>query len=97
MEHCIFGCIQVGCSKKGKLSVVDIDVYINGGATLDLSIAVLERMVSHLANAYSIPNASVRGRACRTNLPSCTAFRGFGAPQGMLVAENIIAKVAEVR
>ena len=32
----------------------------------------------------------------KTNLPSNTAFRGFGGPQGMLVAEDIICKVARV-
>ena len=30
----------------------------------------------------------VRGVCCRTNLPSITAFRGFGSPQPMMVVEN---------
>ena len=36
----------------------------------------------------------VRGRVCKTNKVSNTAFRGFGGPQGMLVSEDIIDRVA---
>ena len=37
----------------------------------------------------------MKGMMCRTNLPSNTAFRGFGGPQGMLMMENIICEIAE--
>lgn len=36
----------------------------------------------HFENSYYIPNAYVLGYSCKTNLPSNTAFRGFGGPQG---------------
>jgi xanthine dehydrogenase large subunit len=36
----------------------------------------------------------VNGRVAKTNLVSNTAFRGFGGPQGMLVMEEIIDRVA---
>lgn len=48
----------------------------------------------HCSNSYKVQNLHVRGWVCRTNLPSNTAFRGFGAPQGMFAAENIIRHVA---
>lgn len=32
---------------------------------------------------------------CKTNTPTNTAFRGFGGPQGMMIAEGYITKVAE--
>lgn len=48
----------------------------------------------HYENAYYIPNACVRGWACKTNLPSNTAFRGFGGPQGMFAGEHIIRDIA---
>lgn len=44
----------------------------------------------HMQNAYRIPNMHYRGYLCKTNLPSFTAFRGFGGPQSMFVAETII-------
>ena len=34
------------------------------------------------------------GRVAKTNLASNTAFRGFGGPQGMLVIEEIIDRIA---
>lgn len=48
----------------------------------------------HYENAYYIPNACVRAWSCKTNLPSNTAFRGFGGPQGMFAGEHIVRDVA---
>lgn len=45
-------------------------------------------------NCYLIPNATLRGHCCKTNLPASTAFRGFGAPQGMLLMETLMSHVA---
>lgn len=45
-------------------------------------------------NAYYIPNFRCRGKACKTNLPSNTAFRGFGFPQVTVVVEAYVAAVA---
>lgn len=36
----------------------------------------------------------VSGYTCATNLSSNTAFRGFGAPQGMFFAESIIDHIS---
>lgn len=49
----------------------------------------------HFENAYFFnSNVHVTGYACKTNLPSNTAFRGFGAPQGLFAGEYIIRDVA---
>ena len=45
-------------------------------------------------NAYKIPNVKVTGRVCKTNVPSNTAFRGFGGPQAMFVMETIMTQLA---
>ena len=55
---------------------------------------MLERAILHSTNAYYVPNVHVRGRICQTNLPSNTAFRGFGGPQGMSVMEDVIDRIA---
>lgn len=36
----------------------------------------------------------VTGTMCKTNIPSCTAFRGFGGPQSQVVTETWIAHIA---
>jgi len=79
----------------GKIRALDVELLSNGGAYADLSIAILERAMFHVDNIYHIPNIRIRGRACRTNLPPNTAFRGFGAPQGIFVIENILQQAAE--
>jgi xanthine dehydrogenase large subunit len=85
---------QIGFDASGRINAYDIELLANGGAYADLSIAILERAMFHADNAYHIPNARIRGRACRTNLPPNTAFRGFGAPQGIFVIEYIIEQIA---
>ena len=50
----------------------------------------------HCENAYHIPNFSVVGYVCKTNIPSNTAFRAFGRPQTMYMMECIISDVAAV-
>lgn len=59
-----------------------------------LLLQVIDRASLHIDNTYFIPNIEVNAYACKTNLPSNTAFRGFGAPQGMFAAENMIRDVA---
>lgn len=73
---------------------MDLEIYNNGGNSLDLSLPVLERAMFHSDNVYMIPNVRIRGKVCFTNFPSNTAFRGFGGPQGMLVTENWIQRIA---
>jgi xanthine dehydrogenase large subunit len=85
---------QVGFDDTGKITAYDVELLANGGAFADLSIPILERAMFHAENAYFIPNVRIRGRACRTNLPPNTAFRGFGGPQGIFVIENIIEEIA---
>ena len=55
---------------------------------------VTERATLHSTNTYDIPNVDIESLICRTNLPSNTAFRGFGSPQGMFIMEHIIDHVA---
>lgn len=54
----------------------------------------MEKALIHYNNAYYFPNGRVRGWVCKTNLPSSTGFRGFGGPQAMFAAENMIRNVA---
>lgn len=59
-------------------------------------LQVLDRAMHHFENCYHIPNVKVSGWVCKTNLPSNTAFRGFGGPQGMFAAEHFIRDVARI-
>lgn len=56
---------------------------------------MLDRAVFHYENSYKIPCVRIFAYACKTNLHSYTAFRGFGGPQGMFVAETMIRHIAD--
>lgn len=86
---------KVGVSKEGKLIALDADVYDNAGFSQDMSGAVMDRCITHIDNVYECPNVFVRGHVCKTNIHSNTAYRGFGAPQGMYIAETIMYNIAE--
>lgn len=85
---------KAGFTNDGKIVSYDTRLYSNGGYYSDLSVAILERAMLHSDNAYFIPNISIAGYACKTNLPPNTAFRGFGGPQGIFAIESILEKAA---
>ena len=85
---------KIGLSGDGKILAYEVSFYQNAGAFADLSTAILERSLFHATNSYFIPHVKATGYCCRTNLPPFTAFRGFGAPQAMLVIEAAIHKAA---
>jgi xanthine dehydrogenase large subunit len=86
---------EVGFERDGRIHALKYEFYSNGGCSIDLSPSILERTLLHADNCYHIPNADFRGRICFTNLPSNTAFRGFGGPQAMSATENIIESIAQ--
>src|SRR5690606_31505942 len=85
---------QAGFDDDGRVHALVVDLYADGGWSVDLSPPVLMRAMVHVDNAYFIPNVRIRGLVCRTNVASNTAFRGFGGPQGMLVGEEVIDRIA---
>ncbi|MGW0992462.1 xanthine dehydrogenase molybdopterin binding subunit [Streptomyces sp. NPDC002523] len=85
---------RIGFDADGRIQALDATLTADGGWSLDLSEPVLARALCHIDNTYWIPNARVAGRIAKTNTVSNTAFRGFGGPQGMLVIEDILGRVA---
>ena len=94
-RHPFLGRWKIGVNKDGKIQALDVDIFNNGGWSWDLSAAVCERAMSHSDGCYLIPNVHVRGRICKTNTMSNTAFRGFGGPQGLFIAECYMTEVAD--
>lgn len=93
-RHPFLGRYSVGFDDAGMLLAMQVELYADGGWSCDLSPPVLMRAMVHVDNAYYCPDVHISGRICRTDLPSNTAFRGFGGPQGMLVGEEIVDRVA---
>jgi xanthine dehydrogenase molybdopterin binding subunit/xanthine dehydrogenase small subunit len=93
-RHPFLGRFRVGFDDEGLLRAAKVELFSNGGWSLDLSRAVTDRAVFHLDNGYYIPHVEFSGVVAKTNLASNTAFRGFGGPQGMLVIEEILDRIA---
>ncbi|MEK6571164.1 MAG: xanthine dehydrogenase molybdopterin binding subunit, partial [Bacteroidota bacterium] len=85
---------DAGFDHEGHLLAVNFELNSDGGCATDLSFAIMQRAMLHVDNAYYIPNFRVIGRVWKTNLPSNTAMRGFGAPQGMAAIETVIDRIA---
>lgn len=93
-RHPFLARFKVGFDSEGRLRAARVHLYSNGGWAMDLSPAITDRALFHLDNAYYIPAVEFRGQVARTNLSSNTAFRGFGGPQGMVVIEEILDRIA---
>ena len=93
-RHPFHARFQVGYQDDGRIDAVQVHLFSDGGWSLDLSLPVNDRALFHLDNAYYFPHVHFEGRVCKTNATSHTAFRGFGGPQGMVVIEDIMARVA---
>ncbi len=93
-RHPFYAKFEVGFTDDGVIRALSADLVSDGGWSLDLSQPVLDRALFHIDNAYYLPAVRVTGRIAKTNVASNTAFRGFGGPQGMLVIEEIIDRVA---
>jgi len=84
----------IGFNDEGIIEAYVVDMNTDVGMATDLSMAILERAMFHAENTYHIPNARITGHTWKTNLPSNTAFRGFGGPQGIAIIENAVDMIA---
>ena len=86
---------RTGVKKDGRLTAMEIDVVLDGGAYATLSAVVLSRGMIHASGPYRCDHIRARGRATMTNTPPNGAFRGFGAPQTQFAVEAHMDVIAE--
>ena len=85
---------RVGFDEEGRIHGYAVEHLARCGYSADLSQGVVDRTMLHSDNAYFLPAARIASKRLKTNTVSNTAFRGFGGPQGMLVIEQSIDRVA---
>ena len=93
-RHPFLARFTAGFDGQGRIDALEVALYSDGGWSLDLSDPVMWRALFHLDNAYCLPNVEASGYVCLTHKTSQTAFRGFGGPQGMLVIEDVMDRIA---
>lgn len=93
-RHPFLARFEVGFDDDGRILGAKVELFADGGWCLDLTEPIVYRAMFHIDNCYRIPAITVMGRGVRTNKTSQTAFRGFGGPQGMVVIEDILDRIA---
>lgn len=86
---------KIGFNANGIIKAYKVNFNVNAGYSLDLSLPIMARARTHAENAYYIPNIKIESTCWKTNLPSNTAFRGFGAPQAVFAIENAIEQIGQ--
>ncbi len=66
---------RTGVRRDGRLTAIEIDVLLDGGAYMTLSPVVLSRGVIHSTGPYRCDQVRIRGRVVMTNTPPNGAFR----------------------
>ncbi len=85
---------DVAFDDDGRIEAVAGEFAARCGFSSDLSGPVTDRALFHADNAYYYPNVRLTSHPMKTNTVSNTAFRGFGGPQGVIVAERIMEEIA---
>src|SRR5256885_7772556 len=93
-RHDFLADYEVGVDIDGRIQALETVMASRCGYSADVSGAVNDRAMFHADNAYYLPAATITTTRMKTNTVSNTAFRGFGGPQGMMVAERAIDEIA---
>ena len=93
-RHEFYSDYEVGFDDKGIINGLKIKLASKCGMSPDLSLAINERALLHIDNAYFLPDIEVSNYLCKTNTSTSTAFRGFGGNQGMMAIENIVDNIS---
>jgi CO/xanthine dehydrogenase Mo-binding subunit len=84
-----------GATSEGRLVAAQACVIADGGAYCYTTNKVLGNTAVTCTGPYEIPHVRVDVDGVYTNNVPSGAFRGFGAPQGILAAESQMNKLAE--
>jgi len=84
-----------GATKDGKLVAAQNEIISDGGAYMYTSNKVLGNATITSTGPYYIPNVKTDVYGLYTNNIPGAAFRGFGAPQALFMAETQMNKLAE--
>ena len=85
-----------GATRAGKLTAASAEIIADAGAYMYTTNKVLGNSTITATGPYSIPNVKTDVYGVYTNNVPGAAFRGFGAPQALFMAESQMSKLAEM-
>jgi xanthine dehydrogenase large subunit len=93
-RHPFSNAFDVAFDENGKITATRMEINGICGHSPDLSDAIVDRAMFHADNGYFLGDSDIIGHRLQTNMVSHTAYRGFGGPQGMIMAEAMMDKIA---
>ena len=84
-----------GATKEGKLVAIENEIIGDGGAYMYTTNKVLGNSTITSSGPYFVPNIKTDVYGVYTNNVPGAAFRGFGAPQALFMAESQMNKLAQ--
>ena len=84
-----------GATRQGKIVAAEVKLLADGGAYKFTTSIVTSNAVINALGPYEIPNVKVDAYDVYTNNVPRGAFRGFGGPQAVYCAEQMVNKLAE--
>jgi CO/xanthine dehydrogenase Mo-binding subunit len=84
-----------GATRAGKIVAAEVKLLADGGAYKFTTSIVTSNAVINALGPYEIPNVKVDAYDVYTNNVPRGAFRGFGGPQAVYIAEQQVNKLAE--
>ncbi|MGQ9814058.1 MAG: xanthine dehydrogenase family protein molybdopterin-binding subunit [Candidatus Roseilinea sp.] len=85
---------KLGAKRDGTLVAAQVRLMSDAGPYAYTSAKVLGNATVTAVGSYDIPNVAIDAQAVTTNNLPTGAFRGFGAPQSLFVAETQMNKLA---
>ena len=83
-----------GATREGKIVAAEVKLLADGGAYKFTTSIVTSNAVINVLGPYEIPNIKVDAYDVYTNNVPRGAFRGFGGPQAVYCAEQMVNKLA---
>jgi CO/xanthine dehydrogenase Mo-binding subunit len=84
-----------GATREGKIVAAEVKMLADGGAYKFTTSIVTSNAVLNALGPYEIPNVKVDAFDVYTNNVPRGAFRGFGGPQAVYCAEQMVNKLAD--
>ncbi|MCS7060037.1 MAG: xanthine dehydrogenase family protein molybdopterin-binding subunit [Anaerolineae bacterium] len=85
---------KLGAKRDGRLVAAQVELMSDAGPYAYTSAKVLGNATVMAVGPYDIPNVAIDAQTVVTNNLPTGAFRGFGAPQALFVAETQMNKLA---
>jgi 4-hydroxybenzoyl-CoA reductase subunit alpha len=86
--------VKMGFEKNGKITFLDFDTTLDGGAHSSWGLVVLWFTAALTQLPYQVPNLRFNGRRVYTNKPTCGAQRGLAGVQVRIAIESLLDEAA---